>query len=254
MVTIDMGSGSLRRLARHQPHVGVAQRRGAGRADHRRARAARRPAAWARCRPRQNGAAGDDGQRFAALQVLQAESAAAATGSATIDDADPATRLLPPGFSTTRATDVVAVCGAAVNLDRGQLRDRLDALGRGDFALPAVNLRPGRRRRVFGAGRAADRRSGRRWPGGGGPAGLSVGGRRRRRRRRARRVPRTGRGNRVAGLHDLHVRRLGARRPALRAARNADHAPSTRASSSAAPSVDRCESPVSTTVRARRTS
>ena len=79
---------------------------------------------------------GDGGQRFAALQVLQSESAAAASTSGDVDDADPATRLLPPGFATNAATDVVAVSGSAVNLDRGQLRDRLDAIGRGDFALP----------------------------------------------------------------------------------------------------------------------
>ncbi|HET9266560.1 MAG TPA: carboxypeptidase regulatory-like domain-containing protein, partial [Vicinamibacterales bacterium] len=109
----------------------------------------------------QNGAAGDNGQRFAALQVLQAESAGAATGSAEIDDADPASRLLPPGFSTTGATDVVAVSGAAVNLDRGQLRDRLDALGRGDFALPGGEPPPG----VAGGGFFAPGQ------GGGGPGG-----------------------------------------------------------------------------------
>jgi hypothetical protein len=84
----------------------------------------------------QAGGQGDGGQRFAALQVLQAESAAAASGSGDIEEGDPATRLLPPGFSTSAATDVVAVSGSAVNLDRGQLRDRLDAIGRGDFALP----------------------------------------------------------------------------------------------------------------------
>ena len=81
----------------------------------------------------QGGAQGEGGERFAALQVLQSESASAAPGSSEIDDADPATRLLPPGFSTSVATDVVAVSGSAVNLDRGQLRDRLDAIGRGDF-------------------------------------------------------------------------------------------------------------------------
>jgi len=84
----------------------------------------------------QAGAQGDAGQRFAALQVLQAESAAAAPGSGDVDEADPATRLLPPGFSTSASTDVVAVSGSAVNLDRGQLRDRLEAIGRGDVGLP----------------------------------------------------------------------------------------------------------------------
>jgi trimeric autotransporter adhesin len=89
------------------------------------------------------GDAGDAAQRFAALQVLQADSAAAATPSGDVEEGDPAARLLPPGFSTTAATDVVAVTGAAASLDRGQLRDRLEALGRGDFAAPGGELPPG---------------------------------------------------------------------------------------------------------------
>ena len=81
--------------------------------------------------PEQTGAATG---RFAQLQVVQAETATAAdTASTVIDDADPAARLLPPGFSTTAETNVVAVTGDAANLDRGQLRDRLEALGRGEF-------------------------------------------------------------------------------------------------------------------------
>jgi Carboxypeptidase regulatory-like domain len=81
--------------------------------------------------PGQTGAAPG---RFSQLQVVQAETATAAdTASAAIDDADPAARLLPPGFSTNAASDVVAVTGDAANLDRGQLRDRLEALGRGEF-------------------------------------------------------------------------------------------------------------------------
>ncbi|HZI80090.1 MAG TPA: hypothetical protein VFD69_11295 [Vicinamibacterales bacterium] len=121
----------------------------------------------------QNTAPGDTGQRFAALQVLQSESAAAATGGGDLDDADPATRLLPPGFSTSGATDVVAVTGNAVNLDRGQLRDRLDAIGRGDFALPDGEPPPG----LAGGFLAAGGRQGA--PGGaafGGQGGGPVGG------------------------------------------------------------------------------
>src|SRR4029453_2020714 len=73
--------------------------------------------------------------RFSQLQVVEANGAGAAgSPSASIDDADPAARLLPPGFSTEAATSVVAVSGDAVNLDSGQLRDRLEALGRGEFA------------------------------------------------------------------------------------------------------------------------
>lgn len=73
--------------------------------------------------------------RFAQLQVVEANTAAAAENAlAAIEETDPAARLLPPGFSTEAATSVVAVTGDAVNLDRGQLRDRLEALGRGEFA------------------------------------------------------------------------------------------------------------------------
>jgi trimeric autotransporter adhesin len=92
--------------------------------------------AAARVQGRGRGAAqGANGQaRFSQLQVVQAETAGAAdTASTTIDEADPATRLLPPGFSTNADTNVVAVTGDAASLDRGQLRDRLDALGRGEF-------------------------------------------------------------------------------------------------------------------------
>jgi hypothetical protein len=110
----------------------------------------------------QGGAPGDGGQRFAALQVLQSESAGAAAASSEIDEADPAARLLPPGFATNAATDVVAVSGSAVNLDRGQLRDRLDAIGRGDF-LPGGEPPPG----VAGSGFAPVGPGG----GGAGPGG-----------------------------------------------------------------------------------
>src|SRR4029453_12462958 len=56
------------------------------------------------------------------------------TSSTSIDETDPATRLLPPGFSTEASTSVVAVTREAVNVYRGQLRNRLDALGRVEFA------------------------------------------------------------------------------------------------------------------------
>ena len=91
--------------------------------------------------PRQDGrgrgtapGTGDAQARFSQLQVLQAETAGAAeTTSTAIEESDPAARLLPPGFSTNAETNVVAVSGDAASLDRGQLRDRLDALGRGEF-------------------------------------------------------------------------------------------------------------------------
>jgi hypothetical protein len=87
-------------------------------------------------RPGGNAGAGQQGgqPRFSQLEVVQSNAAAAADNSTSVDQADPATRLLPPGFSTEAATNVVAVTGEAVNVDRGQLRDRLEALGRGEFA------------------------------------------------------------------------------------------------------------------------
>ena len=97
--------------------------------------------------------------RFSQLQVVESNAAAAANSSASIDDGDPATRLLPPGFSTDAATSVVAVTGDAVNLDRGQLRDRLAALGRGEFDAAGVQPPEGFGGRFGGAG--------------GGPAGFA---------------------------------------------------------------------------------
>jgi hypothetical protein len=83
--------------------------------------------------------------RFAQLDVVQADTASAAADDSglEIDFDDPAARLLPPGFSTDVSTDVVAVLGDAARVDRGQLRDRLDALGRGEFAAIAGQLPPG---------------------------------------------------------------------------------------------------------------
>lgn len=102
--------------------------------------------------------------RFSQLQVVQANGAgAAAASSGSIDDADPATRLLPPGFSTDAATSVVAVTGDAVNLDRGQLRDRIDALGRGEFEAAGVQPPDGFGGRFGGPGGFGG------FPGGGGP-------------------------------------------------------------------------------------
>ena len=74
--------------------------------------------------------------RFAQLQVAQTDAAAAATGAApgVIESTDPAASLLPPGFSADAATNVVAVTGDAASVDRAQLRDRLEAFGRGEFA------------------------------------------------------------------------------------------------------------------------
>ena len=94
--------------------------------------------------------------RFSQLQLVQSNAAGAAdNASASIDDADPATRLLPPGFSTEAATSVVAVTGEAVNVDRGRLRDRLEALGRGEFAAAGAQPPDGFGPRGGGPGGAA---------------------------------------------------------------------------------------------------
>ena len=100
------------------------------------------------------GAAQPAGQpRFSQLQLVQSNAAAAAdTSSSSIDEADPAARLLPPGFSTEASTSVVAVSGEAVNVDRGQLRDRLEALGRGEFAAAGVQPPEGFGARFGGPG------------------------------------------------------------------------------------------------------
>ena len=125
---------------------------------------------------RPNRLAGNAGQagaqpRFSQLQVVQSNAAAAADSASTVDDADPATRLLPPGFSTEAATSVVAVTGEAVSVDRGQLRDRLEALGRGEFAPPGVQPPDGFGTRLGGPGGGPGAFAG----GQGGPRGFGPG-------------------------------------------------------------------------------
>ena len=82
------------------------------------------------------------GRRFAALGV---EPEAALTGNPGLipeDSGDPAARLLlPPGFSTDGSTDAVTIQGEASRLDRRMMRERLLALGRGEFA-PAGGALP----------------------------------------------------------------------------------------------------------------
>ena len=82
------------------------------------------------------------GRRFAALGV---EPEAALTGNPGLipeDSGDPAARLLlPPGFSTGGSTDAVTIQGEASRLDRRMMRERLLALGRGEFA-PAGGALP----------------------------------------------------------------------------------------------------------------
>jgi hypothetical protein len=101
--------------------------------DHETAGPARRPG---RPSGRAQGGATEPGRRFATLEVVETDAGAVAANASEVESGDPAARLLPPGFSATAETDVVAVTGSTVDLDRGQLRDRREALGRGDFAPP----------------------------------------------------------------------------------------------------------------------
>ena len=121
------------------------------------------------------GAAGQQGgARFSQLQLVQSNAAAAADNSSTsVDEADPATRLLPPGFSTEASTSVVAVTGEAINVDRGQLRDRLEALGRGEFAAAGAQAPEGFGPRFGGPGGAPGAFAGAQ--GFGGPGGFGPG-------------------------------------------------------------------------------
>ena len=84
------------------------------------------------------------GRRFAALGV---EPDAAVTGNPSLlpaDPDDPAAGLsLPPGFSTDGSTDAVAIRGEESRLDRRLMRERLLALGRGEFAPAGAGLPEG---------------------------------------------------------------------------------------------------------------
>lgn len=86
--------------------------------------------------------------RFQTLTVQQATNeevdAAAAPDALAIDRTnDPAARLLPAGFSLDAPLESVTVNGTQVEIDRGQLEDRLQALVRGDFGLADAAFGPG---------------------------------------------------------------------------------------------------------------
>ena len=87
---------------------------------------------------------GGPGRRFAALGV---EPEAVLSGNPDLipeDTGDPAARLLlPPGFSTGGSTDAVSIRGEASRLDRRLMRERLLALGRGEFAPAGATLPDG---------------------------------------------------------------------------------------------------------------
>lgn len=87
--------------------------------------------------------AGLNAQRFQALTAQTDANAATALEVTPPDTSnDAAKSLLPPGFSTTAATESVAISGDNTSIDRGMLQDRLQAIGRGEFD-PATGLFPG---------------------------------------------------------------------------------------------------------------
>jgi hypothetical protein len=95
---------------------------------------------------RQGGA--PQGLRFQTLTVQQAAgeavNAVVDADPLTFDRAsDPAARLLPAGFSLDAPIDSITVNGTMVEVDRGQLNDRLQALVRGDFSLADAPFGPG---------------------------------------------------------------------------------------------------------------
>src|SRR5207253_2432990 len=102
--------------------------------------------------------------RFETLAVLPESIEATGGDQAPAEASDPATALLPPGFSADAPTDAVALSGGQANVDRGMLADRLAAIGRGEFQPgngPPIDF-------AFGAGPP---------PGaGGGPGGFGFGG------------------------------------------------------------------------------
>jgi hypothetical protein len=127
---------------------------------------------------------GGGANRFQALSVQQAsgsadagENAADVLSVSTVDD--PATRLLPPGFSTDAPQEAVTVNGSMVELDRAQLADRIQALGRGEFGLadgaPVTPLAQAGGQGGFGGEGFGGGRGG--GGGFGGPGGFGLGGR-----------------------------------------------------------------------------
>lgn len=113
----------------------------------------------------------------AGFETLQVQQQAAAAPD--VDAGEPAVAavlLLPPGFSDG-PTDSVVVNGNAASVDRGQLGDRLDAIGRGDFDPAAGGLAAAQ----AGAGAPPGGRGGQAGPQGrgGGPGGgpLQIAGR-----------------------------------------------------------------------------
>lgn len=125
------------------------------------------------------------GTRFQQLAV-QADAASAAADQADTT-ADTALLPLPPGFGSEAASDAIAITGNTARLDRGQLNDRVNALGRGDFALGVLDPAaaqaaleggaPGGFQRAGGPGGAPGDFRGDGFGGRGGRGGFFLGGR-----------------------------------------------------------------------------
>jgi trimeric autotransporter adhesin len=82
------------------------------------------------------GASQPTGQSFQALNVQTDASGQAAIDATPPDTSGDLSRFLPSGFTAqTAGADAVAIQGSgdAVNIDRGALNDRLQAIGRGEF-------------------------------------------------------------------------------------------------------------------------
>lgn len=118
--------------------------------------------------------AGPNGQRFQSLTAQQDANAATSLEVVPPDTSTDAARsLLPPGFSTTAATESVAISGDTTNIDRAMMQDRMQAIGRGEFD-PATGAFPGQGGPGGGRGGDGGGRGGFLIQGGGpgGPVGL----------------------------------------------------------------------------------
>ncbi len=123
--------------------------------------------------------------RFQSLSVQQAAGSTEAVENTTdvlsaSSADDPAARLLPPGFSANASQEAVTVSGSMVELDRGQMADRIEALGRGEFGLadgaPVTPLAAAAGQGAGGGGGFGGGRGGG-FGGPGGPGGFGLGGR-----------------------------------------------------------------------------
>jgi hypothetical protein len=103
----------------------------------------------------QNGQNGQPGQRFQRLNVQADAGGAAALDASPTPENEDVTRLLPPGFSAQNAqSDAITITGSsdAINIDRGAINGRLQAISAGQFDPATGQLAPGFGPDGFGAG------------------------------------------------------------------------------------------------------